>query len=111
MRKPLSGRREAPARSFVLSATILLTASLVANCSGGGTSVPRPIVTPTPTPCRSCVAAEYQLAAGSMPIGTATGSDRGARVRSFAHLRGDSSKTPEQGEPTFCRDGVHVELD
>ncbi len=73
MRKPLLGLHEAPLRSFVLAVAILIAASMLANCNGGGISLPGP--TPTPTPCRSCVAAEYQLAAGSMPIGIATGSD------------------------------------
>ena len=59
-------------RSFVLAAATLVTASMIADCSGGGASMPGPFVAQTSAPCTPpCVAAEY-LVPGSTGLGEIT---------------------------------------
>jgi streptogramin lyase len=51
--------------SFVLAAAMLLTASMIADCSGGGASMPGPLAQ-NPAPCTPpCLAAEYVVPAST----------------------------------------------
>lgn len=62
--------------SLSLAAAMLLTASMIADCSGGGASMPGAFGAQTPAPCAPpCVAAEY-LVSASTALGEITaGSD------------------------------------
>jgi len=61
-------------RACVLAVAALLMASMLADCSGGGTVGSGFTLTPPP-PCRSCVAAEYLVPGATFLGGVTAGSD------------------------------------